>query len=88
MPWTVSNFSWPAHFGLRINIGKSTILLKGVWSTGLQVILKATNLPIQHDYKYLGITIGHVILEQSYGAAMQKGMAKALAMQKWATSPR
>ena len=75
------------HPSLHVNIDKSAILLKGNWNPRLQVVLRATNLPIQRDYKYLGIKIGHVTHDQSYRAAIQKGMAKALTMQKWALSP-
>ena len=86
MPIMTEMSCFTAHTGLKMNKGKSAILLKGEWPPQLQAALTQLGIPIQKTYKYLGILLGHVTPEQSFSLALNKALGRAYSMRSWELS--
>ena len=63
--------------GVRINLGKSALLLNGEWGDDHKRILASFGMSVKCKIKYLGIVVGHVSSEEAYAPTIARSMLRA-----------
>ena len=63
--------------GLRLNLGISAFLVKGMWEQRHLDALRTFGIQVKQKVKYLGVLVGHVSSEEAYAPLIARALHRA-----------